>query len=130
MAPCDILQWKGDQIPEPTNRHGVLTGKEPIVGVEPNVGASFHGFRDQKGAQTAGLCRRDWFGKEDPNVPAVARTRSLKDRGNSFLSARRHERASVSLPILLIKVSHQKPTRCIREKGVDTCYEVVTVAPP
>lgn len=42
------LKWQGDQIAESARWHRVLARKEPIIRIEPKIGAAIHRCRDQE----------------------------------------------------------------------------------
>ena len=77
------LERQGDQVAETSARQGVLTRKEPIIGTEPEVGASIHGVGEQHGPQPPReAC---WHGliEEDPHMSAVAGTGPFQRGGNA-----------------------------------------------
>src|SRR5260370_14702331 len=86
------LEWKGDQVPEATRRQGVLTRKEPIVGVKPELVPALErsGQHETAKVPRQGGCNR--AGEEDPEVGALARPGTLQREGNSERIARLHGR--------------------------------------
>jgi tetratricopeptide (TPR) repeat protein len=56
--------------------------------------------------------------KEDPNVAALAGTRTLQGSGHTQLLAGLKESLGVILPRLLVEVRRKKPTRFVRQEGI------------
>lgn len=42
------LKRKGDQVAEPTLRHGILVWEEPIIRIQPDLRTALHGLREQE----------------------------------------------------------------------------------
>ncbi|MCY4377090.1 MAG: hypothetical protein OXC31_25310 [Spirochaetaceae bacterium] len=46
-----VLQRQRDEVAEPAGRHGVLTGKQAVVGLESDVRVPFHRLGEEPGAE-------------------------------------------------------------------------------
>lgn len=66
-----FLQRQGDEVAEPAARHRVLTWKEPVVRIQADIGAGFHGFRQQVRPEPSCHCSRQSRLEEEPDVAAL-----------------------------------------------------------
>src|SRR5262249_60010808 len=89
--PRPRLKGERDQVSKATLWHRVLAREETIIGIQPELVASFHGAR-QNGA--AKLTRGDRWNcalEKDPDVAAPSRSRSFQRRRHLHFPAGVHE---------------------------------------
>src|SRR5260370_22265539 len=104
-----VLQRQSNQVTEATCGHVILAWKEPIIRLEPNVGAALHRLRDQMGAQLPGVGCGHRFGEKDPDMGAIAGAGTLKGCGNMLFSACCDKRQSITLPSGLVEIRSKGP---------------------
>ena len=78
------------------------------------------------GAETPRKDSRHRFRKEDPDVPAIARTRAFQGRRNPLRPAGSEKGFGILPPCPLVEVSGHKPAGFVRKYGIDANR----VAPP
>src|SRR6266481_3894411 len=79
---------------------------------------ALHGSRENHASQFARGTRSQRTIKEDPNVAALAGTRTLQSSGHTQLLAGLKESLGVILPSLLVEVCREKPARFVEQEGV------------
>jgi len=107
------LQGERNQVPDPSLGHGVLVWKKTIVGIEAKLMPAFHGSRENQASQFARGYRRQGTIKEDPNMAALPRTRTLQGSRHIQLMAGLKKSLSVIFPSLLVEVCREKPARLL-----------------
>jgi hypothetical protein len=65
------LQWQGNEVSEAAAGHRVLTGEEPIVRIQADVGSGLHRFCEEVGPEPACHCSRQSRLEEEPDVAAL-----------------------------------------------------------
>jgi hypothetical protein len=73
LLPRLPLKGQGDQVPEPAARHGVLIGKQAVVGIHGELVVMRHGLRDEVASHPARRRSGNRRREEEPYVSAVAR---------------------------------------------------------
>ena len=125
-----VLQRQGDEIAEPAGRHGVLTGKQPVVGLEPDVRVVFHRLGEQPGAKSARRRRGNRIGEEDPHVDSPAGPRPLQRGRNSVGLTGGKKDGRVPAPRVLVEVDGQEPAGLVAQQRIDAHGEVLAVRVP
>ena len=128
--PWPVLQGQGYEIAESTRRQRILTGKQPVVGIEPDVRVAFHRLGDEPCAKTSSRRRRDRVREEDPQVAAVAGARPFQRRRHPQRPTGRQEHGNVAVPGLLVEVDGQEPAGLVGQHGVYADGEVASVRTP
>ncbi len=98
LLPRAMLERQGDQVAEAAARHRVLAREQPVVGVHAELVPVGHRLGDEVAAHLARGRRRHGGCKEEPDVRAVARARTLDRDRQPQSPARLHERAYVVPP--------------------------------
>ena len=98
-----VLQRQRDEVAEPAGRHGVLAGKQAVVGLEPDVRVPFHRLGEEPSAETPSRRRGNRIGEEDPHVTAPARPRPFQRGRNSAGRTGRKEHGGVPAPRVLVE---------------------------
>ena len=119
LLPRAVLKGQRDEVAETCARHRVLARKEPVVRVHAELVTRRHRLRDEVAAHFACGPRGDGLREEEPDVRAVAGSRSLDQGGQPEPPRRLHERANVLLPRGLVEVGGEKPARLVSEHRVD-----------
>src|SRR5829696_3347625 len=73
LVPWSFLQWQGDQVPEPSLRHRVLTWKEAVVRIQTNIRSPLHRFGEDMRSEPSSQRGRNGFLEEEPDVRASSR---------------------------------------------------------
>ena len=102
------LEWSRNQVPETAFGDGRLGGQHAVEGVEIQRRLHSHGFRDKRAAEVARQFRIDRLGEEEPDMAAVARTRSLDMRLESALRCRLSERPDGVFPAVLVEIEDEQ----------------------
>lgn len=118
--PRFVLERQRDQVPETASRHRVLTREETVVRLHAQLVPARHRFGDEIAAHLARDVRRHRRRKEEPDVGAVARSRSLHRGGKTDAPARLDERAYVVRPCALVEVHGEEPAGFVFEERVHT----------
>ena len=113
------LERQRDEIAKAAGRHGVLAREEPVVGLEPDIRVALHRLGDQMGAEAARDGGGHRLGEEDPDMPAIARTRSFEGRRHPLRPAGFKESVRIPPPGLLVEVGGEKPTGIVGKHGID-----------
>ncbi len=92
----------------------VLVGEEAVVGVEPHLVPPLHGPGQDRASEPAGLERREGLIEENPDVSALAGTRSFKRGRDTHRLSGNKESSGVVLPGGLVEVDGQKPAGLVR----------------
>jgi hypothetical protein len=66
-----LLQRQRDEIAESALRQRVLIGKQPVVGVQADIGALLHGLGQEVRAEAPRERRRNRLLEEDPEMPTA-----------------------------------------------------------
>ena len=117
--PWTALQGQRDEIAEAAGRHGVLAREEPVVGREPDIRVALHRLGDQMGAETACEGGGHRLGEENPDMPAVARTRAFESRRHILRATGVKKGARVPPPTRFVEVGGEKPAGVVRKHGID-----------
>ncbi|MBZ5762057.1 hypothetical protein LAV88_21620 [Rhizobium sp. VS19-DR104.1] len=112
------LQGKRDQIAEAAKWHGILVGKETVIGREADLGAVLHRLCDQCGPQLSGDLRGNGFGEEYPDMAAVSRPRPFEGCGNSFCVTGCQQRSGIVRPAFLVEVSSKEPACFVLQQWI------------
>ena len=108
------LEGQGDQIAEPARWHRVLAWKEPIIGIEADIGVTVHRRRDQKCTKASGIRRRYRLCEENPGVRAVSRLRSFDGDRDALCTRGVAERSDILYPGLLVEIGSDEPASFVR----------------
>lgn len=81
--------------------------------------AQLSGSCEERGAQPAGISRRYWVIKEDPEVSSVPRSRSLQSGRYIETAAGCEEGRSVFTPARFVEVDGEEPASLVGQEGVD-----------
>src|ERR1700751_1759658 len=122
--PRPLLQRQRDQISKPSFGQRVLIRKKAVIGTEPDFGTSLHCLGQKMRTQLAGQTRWNGFFKEQPDVAAVAGTRSFQCDWQVALAAGFEECAGVLLPVLLVEIDRQEITGLVSKHGVNTHHKI------
>lgn len=114
-----FLQGKGNQVAESTLGQGVLVGKKTIITRKGYLPGAVADAADQGCAKLAGLAGRNRIGKEDPDMPAVSRTRDFEGRRNMQFAAGLHDGAGVFASVRLVEISSQEKAGVIGQEWVN-----------
>lgn len=91
-----------------------------LAGVEANVGAALHGFREQQCSQFAGQCGRQGLFKEEPDVSTGSRSRAFQSARHFPAAACFNEGGCVFPPGSLVEISGKEEAGLVLENRVDT----------
>ena len=122
--PRSLLKRQGDQVAETALRKRVLVGEETVVRIKPDARPAFHRFGQEVRAELARQRGRNRLLEEEPDVPAIARTRTLESRRQIQTTTGFEERSRVLLPLRLIQIGRQEEAGLIPEHRVNAHDEV------
>ena len=70
LVPRAFLEWQGDQVPESSLRHRVLTWKEAVVRIQADIRPPLHRFGEDMRSEPSSQRGRNGFLEEEPDVRA------------------------------------------------------------
>ena len=124
------LKRQGDQISKAAFRHGVLTGKQTVVGAEAQLMALRHSAGQQQAAQLACVCGGNRSFKEKPDMRAFTGAGALHGRRQSAASGGITKGVNIFLPTTVVKIGAQEPGRVVRQQRVDADHITAEFVPP
>ena len=104
-----------------------MIGKETVVRIQADVGTAFHGFRQNMRPKLARQSGRHGFVKEEPNVSALARARSLQGRRQIHLTASFQKRADIVLPCCFVKIGGEEETGFVQKHRINAHDEITAM---
>lgn len=118
--PSLLLEGQGDQVPEAALRQRVLVGEQPVIRVEADIRAGFHGFGQEKGTELPGQSRGDGFIEEEPDMAASAGTGPLEHGWKRMAPAGCEEGLGIRFPVFLVEVCGKEETPFIEKHRVES----------
>jgi hypothetical protein len=123
-----VLKRQRNQVSESACRHRILARKEPVIRIEADIRTAIHRRRDKQRAEAPRFRSRDWLGKENPSVSAIARARSFNGDGDVFCPGGVTKRSDIRHPALLVEIGGEEPTCLIAQHGIDADREIHRIA--
>ena len=128
--PSTSLERERDEIAEAALGKGVLFGKEPVVGAEPDVGMPFHPLGEKERSQLPRDDGRDGIREKEPDVCPVSRSGPFEGEGQTVFPAGSGEGKGPVLPAVPVKVHSQKVAGLVEKHGIDAHDEVLAPCVP
>ena len=114
------LEGKRDEIAEAAFRHGVLTREEAVIGSEPDIRVSLHRLGQQKRSEAAREGGGHRLGEDDPDMPAIARTRPFQGTAGTSFDRQASRKALASRRQLVsVEIGGDKSAAVVRQHGID-----------
>ena len=98
------LKRQGDQISKAAFRHGVLTGKQTVVGAKAQLMALRHSAGQEQAAQLACVCGGNRSFKEKPDMRAFSGAGALHSWRQPTASGSITKGVNILLPSSIVKI--------------------------